>query len=101
MDELSGVFEKASADQGNIMIPAFTVGRTQDLLYLMAERFDKWNLKDWHIFLDSPMGIEATETYSEYRHLYGAHLFGPDSHLPDLPNVHMTETSQESMSSTR
>ena len=97
MDELSGVFEKASADQGNIMIPAFTVGRTQDLLYLMAERFDKWNLKDWHIFLDSPMGIEATETYSEYRHLYGAHLFGPDSHLPDLPNVHMTETSQESM----
>ena len=97
IDELSGVFEAARADQGNILIPAFTVGRTQDLLYLMAERFDEWNLNEWQIFLDSPMGIEATETYSEYRHLYGARLFGPDSHLPDLPNFHMTETSQESM----
>ncbi|MDH3440134.1 MAG: MBL fold metallo-hydrolase, partial [Gammaproteobacteria bacterium] len=64
IEELSGVFEEASAGRGNIMIPAFTVGRTQDLLYLMAERYDEWNLQDWHIFLDSPMGIEATETYS-------------------------------------
>lgn len=97
IEELTAVFEKASAEQGNIMIPAFTVGRTQDLLYLMAERFDEWNLKNWNIFLDSPMGIEATETYSDYRRLYGARLFGPDSHLPELPNFHMTETTQESM----
>lgn len=97
IDELSAVFESARANEGNILIPAFTVGRTQDLLFLMAERFDEWKLKDWHIFLDSPMGIEATETYSEYRHLYGARLFGPDSQLPDLPNFHMTETTAESM----
>jgi metallo-beta-lactamase family protein len=97
MEELSGVFEAARANRGNIMIPAFTVGRTQDLLYLMAENYDEWNLADWHIFLDSPMGIEATETYGEYRHLYGARLFGPDSHMPDLPNFHMTETTEESM----
>jgi metallo-beta-lactamase family protein len=97
MEELTDVFETARANQGNIMIPAFTVGRTQDLLYLMAENYERWNLSDWHIFLDSPMGIEATETYGEYRHLYGAKLFGPDSHMPDLPNFHMTETTEESM----
>jgi metallo-beta-lactamase family protein len=79
------------------MIPAFTVGRTQDLLYLMAENFDEWHLRDWKIFLDSPMGIEATETYAKYRHLYGAKLFGPDSNLPDLPNFFATETTEESM----
>lgn len=97
MAELTDVFESARAGQGNILIPAFTVGRTQDLLYLMAEHFDEWNLSKWHIFLDSPMGIEATEAYSEYRHLYGAKLFGPDAHMPDLPNFHMTETTEESM----
>ncbi len=97
MEELGSVFEVASANQGNILIPAFTVGRTQDLLYLMAEHFDEWGLGDWTIFLDSPMGIEATEAYAKYRHLYGVKLFGPDSHLPDLPNFHMTRTTEESM----
>lgn len=97
MAELGSVFGTARPSQGNIMIPAFTVGRSQDLLYLMAENYDEWNLGKWHIFLDSPMGIEATEAYSKYRHLYGAKLFGPDSHLPDLPNFHMTRTTEESM----
>ncbi len=97
MQEMTDVFEAARAAQGNILIPAFTVGRTQDLLYLMAENFERWNLDKWHIFLDSPMGIEATEAYSQYRHLYGAKLFGPDSHLPDLPNFHETLTPEESM----
>jgi metallo-beta-lactamase family protein len=97
MEELAQVFRAARAAQGNILIPAFTVGRTQDLLYLMAENYQQWGLDDWHIFLDSPMGIEATEVYSRYRHLYGAQLFGPDSSLPDLPNFHQTRTSEESM----
>lgn len=97
IEELTDVFESARARKGNILIPAFTVGRTQDLLYLMAEHFDEWKLHQWKIFLDSPMGIEATETYARYRHLYGARLFGPDSHLPDLPNFFMTRSTEESM----
>jgi metallo-beta-lactamase family protein len=97
MEELTAVFETARANRGNIVIPAFTVGRTQDLLYLMAEHYDAWHLGDWKIFLDSPMAIEATETYAHYRHLYGAKLFGPDSNLPKLPNFHMTRTTEESM----
>lgn len=101
MQELTEVFEAARASQGNILIPAFTVGRTQDLLYLMAEHYERWNLDDWHIFLDSPMGIEATDVYSQYRHLYGARLFGPDSHLPDLPNFHATMSTEESMTINR
>ncbi|MDH3265446.1 MAG: MBL fold metallo-hydrolase [Gammaproteobacteria bacterium] len=97
MQELTDVFESARAGQGNILIPAFTVGRTQDLMYLMAENYRRWNLRDWHIFLDSPMAIEATEVYARYRHLYGAKLFGPGSNLPNLPNFHATRTPEESM----
>ena len=97
MHELTDVFETARASQGNILIPAFTVGRTQDLLYLMAENFDRWHLDKWQIYLDSPMAIEATTVYSKFRHLYGARLFGPDSNLPELPNFHETRTTEESM----
>ncbi len=97
IEELTDVFDVARAAQGNVLIPAFTVGRTQDLLYLMAENYEKWGLHHWHIFLDSPMAIEATNTYSRYRHLYGAKLFGPDSNLPDLDNFHETRSTEESM----
>jgi len=97
LEELGNVFHAARASHGNVLIPAFTVGRTQDLLYLMAENFEKWRLDEWQIYLDSPMGIEATETYSEYRHLYGARLFGPDSHLLKLPNFHASRSSDESI----
>ena len=95
--ELTSVFESARAAQGNILIPAFTVGRTQDLLYLMAEHFDRWRLGDWTIFLDSPMGINATDIYARYRHLFAAQLFEPKSDNPELPNLYATRTAEESM----
>ncbi|MGI9237174.1 MAG: MBL fold metallo-hydrolase RNA specificity domain-containing protein [Woeseiaceae bacterium] len=97
IEELTAVFEAAHAARGNILIPAFTVGRTQDLLYLMAENYDRWRLDEWQIYLDSPMAIEATAVYSEYRHLYGVKLFGPDSNLPELRNFHQTLTPEDSM----
>lgn len=97
IDELTDVFESARAAQGNILIPAFTVGRTQDLLYLMAEHFDDWGLDRWKIFLDSPMGIKATDVYSRYRHLFAARLFEPRSDKPELPNLYETPSVEESM----
>ena len=97
IEELTDVFNVARAAKGNVLIPAFTVGRTQDLLYLMAEHYEEWGLRHWHIFLDSPMAIEATNAYSRYRHLYGAKLFGPESNLPALDNFHETRSTEESM----
>jgi metallo-beta-lactamase family protein len=95
--ELTELFATASAAQGNILIPAFTVGRTQDLLYLMSKNVKEWGLDKWKIFIDSPMGIEATTTYARYRNLYGAHLFKPGSNLPNLPNIFLTRSTEESM----
>ena len=97
LEELGEVFAAARAAQGNILIPAFTVGRTQDLLYLLAQHRDDWGLGHWRIVLDSPMGIEATGVYAKHRDLYGAELFGPKSRLPALPNVEATQTTAESM----
>lgn len=97
IEELTELFESARAAEGNVLIPSFTVGRTQDILYLFAEHAERWNLSRWQIFLDSPMGIDATRVYGHYRHLYGANLFGPTSNLPDLDNFHMTESTEESM----
>lgn len=95
--ELGSVFEKARATGGNVLIPAFAVGRTQDLLFLMTKHCDEWGLQDWNIFLDSPMAIEATEVYSNHRDLYDVRFFEPDTHRPKLPHFYTTRSTEESM----
>jgi metallo-beta-lactamase family protein len=101
LTELGGVFEQAERYKGNVIIPAFAVGRTQDLLYLLAEHFDDWKLGGWRVFLDSPMAIQATEVYSQFRHLYGAKLFRERDDHPKLSNLVATMTSEESMALNR
>jgi metallo-beta-lactamase family protein len=99
--ELKEVFEEAERYKGNVLIPAFAVGRTQDLLYLLDEHFDAWNIRGWRVFLDSPMAIQANEVYAEFRHLYGAKLFRERSDRPQLRNFVATRTSEESMALNR
>ncbi|QYJ75894.1 MBL fold metallo-hydrolase RNA specificity domain-containing protein [Shewanella sp. FJAT-52076] len=68
LEELKGIFAKAISDsRGNILIPAFSVGRAQELLYLFHLNAKDWDLSRWTICLDSPMAIEATKVY--IRHL--------------------------------
>jgi metallo-beta-lactamase family protein len=95
--ELKAVFLGARGGGGNVIIPAFAVGRTQDLLYLLAENFDEWGIGEWRVFLDSPMAIEATEAYSRYRHLYDTPLFAPGRAQPVLKNLVMSRSAQDSM----
>ena len=97
VEELAELFTTAGAGQGNILIPAFTVGRTQDLLYLMSKHEKEWGLDRWKIFIDSPMAIEATSAYARYRNLYSAHIFKSGSNQPDLTNIIMTRSTEESM----
>jgi metallo-beta-lactamase family protein len=51
------------------------------------------------IFLDSPLGIEASEIYWDYDHLFDAEanrLFREDVVMPRLPNLHLTRSPEES-----
>ncbi len=47
--------------RGNIIVPAFTVGRTQDLLFLLADLQRQGRLEAMDIYVDSPMALAATE----------------------------------------
>jgi len=98
--ELGGIFQNAHNDRGNILIPAFTVGRTQEILYMFGQRFDEWKLADWQIFLDSPMAIDTNRIYSKHSEIYnhGAQRRFKDCGNPfDLPNLHLTESTDASM----
>ncbi|MFP5410181.1 MAG: MBL fold metallo-hydrolase RNA specificity domain-containing protein [Gammaproteobacteria bacterium] len=52
---------------GNVVVPAFAVGRTQDMLYLLADLTRQGRLPKLSVFVDSPMATAATEI--TYRHM--------------------------------
>jgi metallo-beta-lactamase family protein len=98
--EMGEIIASARSGKGNIMIPAFTVGRTQELLYMFKRNFDEWGIGDWEVFLDSPMGIEATDVYGKYAKIYdieAKHIFEKGGNPFDLPNLHLSQHSQDSM----
>ncbi len=99
-DEMGEIISTANSNKGNILIPAFTIGRTQEILYAFKKNYKKWNIADWSIFLDSPMGIAATEVYAKYKNLYdkGARNIQHNSGgIFDLPNLHLSEKTEFSM----
>lgn len=100
--ELKDIFAKTvNESQGNILLPAFSVGRAQELLYLFHLYAKEWKLDRWKICLDSPMAIEATRVYvnnyplmdEDFKRFTRQH---PGQH-PLLSNVEFIQTTEESI----
>jgi metallo-beta-lactamase family protein len=66
-EALANEVESAFAQDGCLLIPAFALGRTQNLLYYFKQLFESRRIKPFPVYVDSPMAIEAT-------HLYAKHL---------------------------
>ena len=97
--ELGEIIDQADRDRGNIVIPAFAVGRSQELLYLLGKHAKQWNLQRWQVYLDSPMAIKASEIYWRHPERYdeeAAHLRDSFGSMPNLPNLALTRTADES-----
>ena len=70
LEELRGTLAEAAESGGNVIIPAFAVGRTQDLIYWLGKLQRQGELPQQQIYLDSPMAINASEIYAENTHLF-------------------------------
>lgn len=70
-DELAIVIEETMRKGGNLVIPAFAVERTQDLLYDLIHLFNIGKLNpDIDIYIDSPLAIAATEIFMKHTELF-------------------------------
>lgn len=84
---------------GKVVIPAFAVERTQEVLYILTLLHREGKLpKDMPIFVDSPLAIRATEVFRRFPAYFQDHIvemFRGDGHI-DLPDVRFTLTTEES-----
>ncbi len=96
VEEIAAITETV---KGNILIPAFGVGRTQLLLYWMARNYATTRLDKWRIFLDSPLAIKATNVYERNVRLLDKDaraLWESRSIVDSIPNLTFTATADES-----
>ena len=66
LDELAEILQLAHREGGNVLIPSFAVGRTQDLIYYLGRFYQEGRLPQQAVFLDSPMAIRANAIYNHY-----------------------------------
>jgi metallo-beta-lactamase family protein len=100
--ELREILHQTWERGGNVMIPAFAVGRTQEILFHLGCLHHAGELDNWQVFLDSPMAIEVTRIYdrwlrlldgSDVRQLTEVHRHSLETFLPTLNFAVSTEES--------
>ena len=99
LKEIGEIINSVSARQGNILIPAFAIGRSQELLYLFAHHYEEWGLERWQVYLDSPMAIEASRIYWDNPDLLDEEAVAfrnNKSVMPPLKNLHFTARVEQS-----
>lgn len=107
--EFEQIIEEASANGGNILIPSFAVGRTQEIIFRLGELYQRGKLRQQAAYLDSPMAIAVTEVYHRYQDVYNTEdkdlILHPNKTSPTrmkslhtfLPILRYTVSTEDSM----
>jgi metallo-beta-lactamase family protein len=67
VDDLARVVREAARRGGALVIPAFAIGRTQELLWHLRQLEEAQAIPILPVYVDSPMAIEATQIYRRHR----------------------------------
>ncbi len=107
-EELINIILKTAKRGGNIIIPSFAVGRTQELIYELNKYYDSHlgkigtkenELKKIPVYIDSPLASKATEVFKKNAHVFDSearnYIMTGDNPL-EFENLHFTQSAEES-----
>lgn len=97
--ELLKIIQEAIAHQAKVIIPAFAIERTQDIIYTLGQFMREGLISSIPVYIDSPLAISATEIFKKNSDYFDQEtkdlLFRGGSPL-DLPEILYTRTTEES-----
>ncbi len=100
-DELAhAVNDTLERKGGNLIVPAFAVGRTQEMLYLLADLTRRGRIPRLTVYVDSPMATAATEVTYKHMKLLDAEtraLMGRHGGAAHFRQISFVEDAEESM----
>jgi len=97
-DELAAILDDAKRSGGNVVIPAFAVGRTQELIYFLREIMDERGLH-MPVYVDSPLASRATEVFRSHPEVFDEEarkVVQEPGGIFDFPQLHYTSSVEES-----
>ena len=99
IEELAAAVAEVAADDGVMLVPAFAIGRTQELIWVLDDLARNGRIPRLPLYLDSPMASKATRVYYDHPETYdeetGTLLRSGDSPL-NYPGQQFTDTVEES-----
>jgi len=99
VQELLKIVQEAIANQAKVIIPAFAVERTQDVIYTLSQLMRKGSIPSIPIYIDSPLAISATEIFKRNSDCFDQEtkelLLGGENPL-EPPGIIYTQTTEES-----
>lgn len=104
LEDLGEVVRQVAQRQGTLVIPAFAVERTQEILYLLEELVRGNDIPKLPVFIDSPMAVRATRLFREYQEYYDEEtmaLIEKGQRVLSYKNLHLCETVKESQAIVR
>jgi metallo-beta-lactamase family protein len=99
VEELAEAVRSTFQAGGNVVIPAFAIGRTQDILYLLNRLVREGRLQKLAVYIDSPLAERATKVYLSHPELYDeeARRLLAGGAIGDAIEIRFTASSEESM----
>jgi metallo-beta-lactamase family protein len=97
--KLEDVIEDVILKKGVLMIPSFSLEKTQVILYEINELIEEGRVQSIPVYIDSPLAIKITEIYKRYPVDFNPRtreLIRKGDDIFDFPKLHFTETSEES-----
>lgn len=97
--EFQEILKRSVWEKEKVLVPAFAIGRTQQLLYYIAEMIREEKIPSFPTYLDSPMAIKATEVYEKHQHLFdeeATELVSRRQLRQDLRELTFLETAADS-----
>jgi len=73
-DRLSAIINRVVAEKGKLIIPAFAVGRTQELVYAISRLLRANRIPDCGVYVDSPLAVNVTEIFDRHPECYDAEI---------------------------
>ncbi len=100
LEHLAQIVNATLRRGGNLLIPSFAVGRTQDLLYGLRILQDQGKVPPLTVYIDSPLATAATEVYQKHAQVfdYETRTMLREGRSPfEFPGLHYTENVGESI----